>query len=502
MRDRARAVIGALTGLVLGLQAFCAQAETPVPERSAPVTDLTGLLRDQTITTLNQLLRGFERATGNQVAVLLVPSTEPEELDDFGIRVMRAWELGGAQGRGVLLLWSEEGQITMPVTPGLAAALPPDKRSEIFTTWIVPRFAEGDADSGILAGVSQIIAAIAQSPMALPAQTPQDTETQIAESPTEMPAEASVEIVEELNAASSSPALQEAEQVPMAEESLSVPSWLSELTSIIGGFDADPSVALRTLWTNAGAQARALPDRFDQLFGAWSQRPGEAAIARSILTAAVILLVLWKPGPAIFWLGLLAAPLIAYFTGFTALSLLIAAAAIVLPLILPLLRKFLARSDDEDDEAGDLRKPFAQQAQQTQSLATSRAQAPARPTAGVRSSGEASTLSKTASAGAASRSQPMPAALRPGAPALKLAELVRGVRLWQVIVAVVVTLAVPVLGVMLIIGWLLWRTSQSAAGNPVLQSFRRQIEEQLRQKLEEQQRLRKQQPSQGRTPPR
>jgi uncharacterized membrane protein YgcG len=86
-----------------------AQPLQPIPELRARVTDLTGTLSPSQRSALEQKLEAFERRKGAQVAVLIVATTQPEEIEQYAIRVAEAWKLGrGASDDGALLLVAKE----------------------------------------------------------------------------------------------------------------------------------------------------------------------------------------------------------------------------------------------------------------------------------------------------------------------------------------------------------------------------------------------------------
>jgi uncharacterized protein len=78
---------------VLAAPAF-AQNLQPIPKLTARVTDLTGTLTAEQQSMLDEKLSAFEARKGAQVAVLVVPTTQPEEIAEYSIRVADQWKLG------------------------------------------------------------------------------------------------------------------------------------------------------------------------------------------------------------------------------------------------------------------------------------------------------------------------------------------------------------------------------------------------------------------------
>src|SRR5262245_47296673 len=82
-----------LLGVMLSVSAL-AQEPVAVPALSARVTDLTGTLTAAQQSGIEQKLAAFEGRKGSQLAVLIVPTTQPEEIQQYSIRVFDEWKLG------------------------------------------------------------------------------------------------------------------------------------------------------------------------------------------------------------------------------------------------------------------------------------------------------------------------------------------------------------------------------------------------------------------------
>jgi len=151
--------------------AAAATAEVAVPALTARVTDLTGTLAAAQRDALEAKLSAFERAKGSQVAVLLVPTTQPETIEQYGIRVADAWKIGrgGAIDDGVILLVAKDDRaLRIEVGYGLEGALPDAIAKRIIEEAIVPRFRTGDFYGGISDGVDQILRVIEGEPLPAP----------------------------------------------------------------------------------------------------------------------------------------------------------------------------------------------------------------------------------------------------------------------------------------------------------------------------------------------
>lgn len=139
-----------------------AAAEVAVPPLKAHVTDLTGTLSGQQVNALEQKLTAFEQAKGSQVAVLLVPTTQPEEIEQYSLRVVEQWKLGRKKidDGALLLIAKEDRAMRIEVGYGLEGALPDAIARRIIAETITPYFKQGDLFGGIDAGVTQMLQVI------------------------------------------------------------------------------------------------------------------------------------------------------------------------------------------------------------------------------------------------------------------------------------------------------------------------------------------------------
>lgn len=150
-----------------------AQTLQPVPRLEARVTDLTGTLTSADQARLEARLADFEAQKGAQIAVLMVPSTRPEEIEQYAIRVVEAWKLGREKpdDGALLLIAKDDRALRIEVGRGLEGALTDLVSKRIISDTITPLFRQGDFAGGITAGVDQMIRVVDGEP--LPAPDPQ-----------------------------------------------------------------------------------------------------------------------------------------------------------------------------------------------------------------------------------------------------------------------------------------------------------------------------------------
>ena len=157
-------------GLALLLGALAVRAEVPVPPLTGRVTDLTGTLSGEAVTRIEAKLANLEAKKGSQIAVLIVPTTQPEEIEQFGIRVGEAWKLGrkGVDDGASLIVAKHDRRVRIEVGQGLEGALPDAIANRIVTEAITPHFKLGDYDRGVEAGVDKMISVVNGEPLPEP----------------------------------------------------------------------------------------------------------------------------------------------------------------------------------------------------------------------------------------------------------------------------------------------------------------------------------------------
>ncbi|KPU90997.1 hypothetical protein APR49_41205, partial [Variovorax paradoxus] len=169
-----RRLLAALLAVVLGwaaLPAF-AQAPLPVPALTARVIDQTGTLDAAQRAGLETKLAAFEQRKGSQIAVLMVPTTQPEDIESYTQRVGDAWKIGRkGVGDGLLVIVAKDDR-RMRIAPAkaLEGAVPDLAAARIVDEEMKPRFRNGDFAGGINAAVDRLIGLVDGEPLPEPAR--------------------------------------------------------------------------------------------------------------------------------------------------------------------------------------------------------------------------------------------------------------------------------------------------------------------------------------------
>jgi uncharacterized protein len=156
-----KAALFTLALLLAGLVP-AARAQIPLPPFEALVVDLTGTLTAAQQSALEEKLTAFQARKGSQVAVLILPTTKPEDIAQFGPRLAEAWKVGrrNVDDGAILIVAKDDRALRIEVQYGLEGALTDATASRIINDTIVPLFKQGDFFGGVNAGLDQILRVI------------------------------------------------------------------------------------------------------------------------------------------------------------------------------------------------------------------------------------------------------------------------------------------------------------------------------------------------------
>jgi len=166
-------VVSAARAFVLALLlcwAAAAAADVAVPPLSGRIVDLTGTLSSGFIDQQSARLKDLEQRKGSQVAVLIVPTTQPETIEQYSIRAAEAWKIGRRRidDGALLVIAKNDHKLRIEVGYGLEGALTDVAARRIIDELIVPRFKTGDFEGGVAAGLTRMIGVIDGEPLPAP----------------------------------------------------------------------------------------------------------------------------------------------------------------------------------------------------------------------------------------------------------------------------------------------------------------------------------------------
>ena len=158
--------------LLVGLLALLTgRAQLAVPALSGHVVDTTASLPAQGRQQMEARLASFEQQRGTQIVVLLVPSTQPEDIASYANRVANTWKIGRREvGDGLLLIVAlNDRQLRVEVAKSLEGAVPDLAARRIIDAVITPAFKQGDYLGGLNAGLDHLMARVTGEQLPIPA---------------------------------------------------------------------------------------------------------------------------------------------------------------------------------------------------------------------------------------------------------------------------------------------------------------------------------------------
>jgi uncharacterized protein len=160
--------------LLVGGPALHAQDVLPVPPLSGRVIDQTGTLSGAETERLASRLAAFEAESGPQIVVLMVPTTQPEDIAAYAQRVGEAWKIGRRDvGDGLLIVVAKnDRRVNIQTAKALEGAVPDLAARQIIDSAIRPAFRAGDYAGGLNAALDQLIARIKGEHLPEPARAP------------------------------------------------------------------------------------------------------------------------------------------------------------------------------------------------------------------------------------------------------------------------------------------------------------------------------------------
>lgn len=165
-RYKFRAGFAALVFLLLIFASPTLAAEPNFPPLTGRVVDDAGILNASTQSRLTDMLAAHERATGEQVVVVTLPSLQGYTIEDYGYQLGRYWGIGqkGKNTGAILIVAPSEHKVRIEVGYGLEGTLTDAICSTIIQNYILPSFKRGDFNAGVIAGTRSILAVLGGEP--------------------------------------------------------------------------------------------------------------------------------------------------------------------------------------------------------------------------------------------------------------------------------------------------------------------------------------------------
>src|SRR5687767_5689261 len=161
-----------LAVLALWLACALAQAQSlaPIPPLDSPVVDTTGTLDTLARQNLEAQARALQQRKGSQLQVLVVPTTQPEDIAQYTVRAYEAYRLGrkGVDDGLLLVVAKDDRRARIEVGYGLEGAIPDATAIRVINEYLVPKFRAGDFGGGLLDATGTLVKLVDGEPLPAP----------------------------------------------------------------------------------------------------------------------------------------------------------------------------------------------------------------------------------------------------------------------------------------------------------------------------------------------
>ena len=154
-----------------------AQSLVAIPALDSPVVDTTGTLDATQKQQLEQQALALQQRKGSQLQVLIVPSTQPEDIFDYTQRVFDQWKLGrqGVDDAVILVVAKDDRRVRIHTGYGLEGAIPDAVANRVIQEYLVPKFRAGDYAGGVTDATAVLVKLIDGESLPAPVSTHRST---------------------------------------------------------------------------------------------------------------------------------------------------------------------------------------------------------------------------------------------------------------------------------------------------------------------------------------
>ena len=147
-----------------------AQQLAAIPALDAPVVDTTGTLDTAAKQQLEQQALALQQRKGSQLQVLMIPSTQPESIEQYTQRVFDAWKLGrkGVDDAVLIVVAKDDHRARIQPGYGLEGAIPDITAGRVISEYMVPKFRNDDYAGGLADATAQLVKLIDGEPLPEP----------------------------------------------------------------------------------------------------------------------------------------------------------------------------------------------------------------------------------------------------------------------------------------------------------------------------------------------
>jgi uncharacterized protein len=148
-----------LLALLLACAIAQAQQLAAIPPLTSPVIDTTMTLDAATKQQLEAQALALQQRKGSQLQVLVVPTTEPEDIAQYAVRAFDQYQLGrkGTNDGVLLVVAKDDRRARIEVGYGLEGAIPDAIAIRVITEYMTPKFRAGDFNGGLIDATAALV---------------------------------------------------------------------------------------------------------------------------------------------------------------------------------------------------------------------------------------------------------------------------------------------------------------------------------------------------------
>jgi uncharacterized protein len=157
-------------GLLLACAMAWAQQLASIPAIDSPVVDTTATLTDAQKQALVQQALALQQRKGSQLQILIVPTTQPEDIAQYTQRVFDQVKLGrkGIDDGVLLVVAKDDHRVRIQPGYGLEGAIPDAIANRIIQEYMAPKFRGGDFAGGLADATTMLVKLIDGEPLPAP----------------------------------------------------------------------------------------------------------------------------------------------------------------------------------------------------------------------------------------------------------------------------------------------------------------------------------------------
>lgn len=126
--------------------------DVPSPPKNGYILDQTRTLNKEDVQKMNRMGFELQQKTKAQIAVLIIPTLDGEDVTEYANKVFRSWGIGEKdKNNGILFLIAlKDKQMRIEVGYGLEGAINDAKAGQILDDYAIPYFKQGQIGKGVV----------------------------------------------------------------------------------------------------------------------------------------------------------------------------------------------------------------------------------------------------------------------------------------------------------------------------------------------------------------